>query len=72
MDTNNQMRALVGRRIHASAASSSDRRNLQEHESKVAGEQTKSVLISRLTLGGSRGPGVQYAFYPYPAKANSK
>ena len=26
------MRALVGRRMHASAASSRDRRNLHEHE----------------------------------------
>jgi hypothetical protein len=39
-DTDSQMRALVGRRIHASAASSSDRRNLHEHEHepKVAPE----------------------------------
>jgi hypothetical protein len=42
----NQMRALVGRRIHASAARSSDRRNLQEHEPKVVAEQAKGVLIS--------------------------
>ena len=42
----NQMRALVGRRIHASAARSSDKRNLQEHEPKVVAEQAKDVLIS--------------------------
>ena len=42
----NQMSALVGRRIHASAARSSDRRNLQEHEPKVVAEQAKGVLIS--------------------------
>jgi len=58
------MSALVGRRIHASAANSSDRRNLHEHEPKVVAEQTKGVLIPRLTLRGSRGRGVQYASDP--------
>lgn len=40
-----QMRALVGRRIHASAASSRDRRNLHEHEIGVGllGQRSECV-----------------------------
>jgi hypothetical protein len=46
MDTDNQMSALVGRRIHASAANSSDTRNLHEHEPKVASGTQQNLLNS--------------------------
>jgi hypothetical protein len=66
MDTDSQMSALVGRRIHASAASSSDTRNLQEHEPEVVAEYERGA---RLTLRGSRGRGVQHAVYPWPRQS---